>query len=225
MNKQDQKKLQNEECSKTEALDVKRAEENAQEIAKQYSSRTKRMFKAVRKSNTNLFMSIKEAYDALYVPEAKTNSTEMLAYNHYKLEVLTVCDRSSFNKIVSICSNELIMTNLARLPVAWSTLSKLDCLLKTEDVSVHQKFIDLLDQDQINIKSTASSIAKLFALDDEEDEDAVVSSEPVVTYDSSLFSEADLVKLDEAFDTLIALGFKIEDVAEESAEVDEETSE
>ena len=53
----------------------------------------------------------------------------------------------------------------------------------------------------------------------------LISCFTVDSVNSSLFSEADLVKLDEAFDTLIALGFKIEDVAEESAEVDEETSE
>jgi hypothetical protein len=219
MNKQDQKKLQREERAKTAALEAQRAVESAQETAKPFADNTKKALNAVRKSNSSLFVSIKEAYDALYVPEADTDSTEMLAFNHYKLEVLALFDRSSFNKCLRICKNDLIMSNLDRLPVAWSTLSKIDSILSSDE-SLHSVFIEMLDANEINVKSTENSVIKSFSVsdDDEEDEDAdcVESTEPVVTYDSSKFSETELVKLREAFATLEELGFTIEDQSTES---------
>jgi hypothetical protein len=149
MNKQNQKKLKNEEMRKTAEVQAERAQKSAQEFAKPFATSTRRAFSAVRKGNTNLFVSIKEAYDALFVPEVASNSEELLPWSHYKLEVLTFCDRSSFNKIVSICQNDLIMTNLDRLPAAWSTLSKLNALLSTDDKSVAKHFIKSLDSAEI----------------------------------------------------------------------------
>lgn len=218
MNKQDQLKLQREERSKTAAVEAQRAVESAQETAKPFADNTKKALSSVRKSNTSLFVSIQEAYKALYVPEAKTDAPEMLAFNHYKLEVLAVFDRSSFNKCVRICKNDLIMSNLARLPVAWSTLSKLDSIL-TSDESLHSVFIEKLDANEINVQSTENSVIKSFSVteaEEDEDADCVESTEPVVTYDSSKFTETQLVKLREAFATLEELGFTIEDQSVES---------
>ena len=223
MNKQDQKQLQNEERRLTKQIEATRAEESAQETAKPFAHNTKQALKAVRKSNTSLFVSIQEAYKALYVPEAKPDSAELLAFNHYKTDVLAVFDRSSFNKCVRICQNDLIMSNLARLPAAWSTLSKIDSILTSDD-ELQSVFIELLDTNEINALSTESSVVQSFtaatADDDEveEEEDAVEPSEPVVTYNSSKFTESELVKLRKAFATLESLGFYIEDQSAESEE-------
>jgi hypothetical protein len=111
------------------------------------------------------------------------------------------------------------MSNLDRLPVAWSTLSKIDSILSSDE-SLHSVFIEKLDADEINVKSSENSVIKSFSVsdDEEEDEDAdcVESTEPVVTYDSTKFSESELVKLREAFATLEELGFTIEDQSAES---------
>ena len=225
MNKQDQKQLQNEERRLTAKLEATRAVESAQETAKPFADDTKQALKAVRKSSTTLFVSIQEAYKALYVPDAETHSAEMLAFNHYKLEVLAVFDRSSFNKCVRICQNDLIMSNLARLPAAWSTLSKIDSILTSDD-ELQSVFIELLDTNEINALSTESSVVQSFTaatadddeVEEDEEEDAAESSEPVVTYNSSRFTESELVKLRKAFATLESLGFYIEDQSAESEE-------
>jgi hypothetical protein len=220
MNKQNQKKLRNEEMRKTAEVQAERADKSAQESAKPFATSTRRAFSAVRKGNTNLFVSIKKAYDALFVPEVASNSEELLAWQHYRLEVLTFCDRSSFNKIVSICENDLIMTNLDRLPVAWSTLAKIDCLLKTDDDG--ESFIALLDSNEINVTSTASNVVALLTPETEEEEVAPSSSDPIISYDSSLYSEEQLIEIEEALKTLESYGFVIEDVAEVSDEVSDE---
>ena len=223
MNKQDQKQLQNEERRLTAKLEATRAVESAQETAKPFAHNTKQALNAVRKSSTTLFVSIQEAYKALYVPDAETHSAEMLAFNHYKLEVLAVFDRSSFNKCVRICQNDLIMSNLARLPAAWSTLSKIDSILTSDD-ELQSVFIELLDTNEINALSTESSVVQSFTaatadeVEEEEEEDAAESSEPVVTYNSSRFTESELLKLRKAFATLESLGFYIEDQSAESEE-------
>ena len=226
MSKQEVKKENRDQQKKTKILEKERAQEAAEQTAKSYSSKTLRAFSAVRKSNTNLFISIREAYDALFVPGAKTDSNEMLAFNIYKLKVLTVCDRSSFNKIVSICSNDLIMNNLDRLPVAWSTLSKLDAILKTDDEATHEYFIELLDTDKINVKSTANSVVALFSDDDDDEEAAAAaeSHEPVVSYDSRAFTDAQNEQIAEALEALVEVGFTIEDRAAEVEDDNEERS-
>jgi hypothetical protein len=227
MNKQDQKQLQNEERRLTKQIEATRAEESAQETAKPFAHNTKQALKAVRKSNTSLFVSIQEAYKALYVPEAKPDSAELLAFNHYKTDVLAVFDRSSFNKCVRICQNDLIMSNLARLPSAWSTLSKIDSILTSDD-ELQSVFIELLDTNEINVLSAESSVIKSFiaatADDDEveEEEDAVESIEPVVSFDSSNFSDSELAKLDKALVILESLGFYVEDQSAESEELDDD---
>ena len=217
MNKQETKKLQNEQNRKTAEAQKNRAQEAAQETANPFIDNTKHAYNAVRKSNTSLFVSIKEAYEALYVPEAHPDSPEMLAFTIYKSSIISVFDRSSFNKCVRICKNDLIMSNLDRLPVAWSTLSKLDSIL-TSDESLHSVFIEKLDSNEINVRSTENAVIKMFTKNDEEDEDAdcVESTEPVVTYDSTKFTETQLVKLRKAFKTLEELGFTIEDQSAES---------
>jgi len=217
MNKQETQKLQNEQNRKTAEAQKNRAQEAAQETANPFIDNTKHAYNAVRKSNTSLFVSIKEAYEALYVPEAHPDSPEMLAFTIYKSSIISVFDRSSFNKCVRICKNDLIMSNLDRLPVAWSTLSKLDSIL-TSDESLHSVFIEKLDSNEINVRSTENAVIKMFTKNDEEDEDAdcVESTEPVVTYDSTKFTETQLVKLRKAFKTLEELGFTIEDQSAES---------
>ena len=215
MNKQETKKLQNEQNRKTAEAQKNRA--RAQETANPFIDNTKHAYNAVLKSNTSLFVSIKAAYEALYVPEAHPDSPEMLAFTIYKSSIISVFDRSSFNKCVRICKNDLIMSNLDRLPVAWSTLSKLDSIL-TSDESLHSVFIEKLDSNEINVRSTENAVIKMFTKNDEEDEDAdcVESTEPVVTYDSTKFTETQLVKLRKAFKTLEELGFTIEDQSAES---------
>ena len=217
MNKQEAKKLQNEQNRKTAEAQKNRAQEVAQETANPFIDNTKHAYNAVRKSNTSLFVSIKAAYEALYVPEAHPDSPEMLAFTIYKSSIISVFDRSSFNKCVRICKNDLIMSNLDRLPVAWSTLSKLDSIL-TSDESLHSVFIEKLDSNEINVRSTENAVIKMFTKNDEEheDEDSVESSEPVVTYDSSKFTKTQLAKLRKAFKTLEELGFTIEDQSAES---------
>jgi hypothetical protein len=192
-----------------------------EQLAKQYADKTKRVFSAMRKNNTTLFFSIREAYDAIFETEYKWNAKENSAWQHYRIEVLKFCDTSSFNKIVSICQNDLIMKNLARLPVAWSTLSTLNVLLKTDDESVAETFVEFLDTNKITVTSTAKSIVDLFRSESAEEPDPV-SQEPKITYDSSIYDEDQLEQIDEAFSILEALGFVIEDVAEESQEVSEE---
>jgi hypothetical protein len=217
MNKQETKKLQNEQNRKTAEAQKNRAQELAQETANPFIDNTKHAYNAVLKSNTSLFVSIKAAYEALYVPEAHPDSPEMLAFTIYKSSIISVFDRSSFNKCVRICKNDLIMSNLDRLPVAWSTLSKLDSIL-TSDESLHSVFIEKLDSNEINVRSTENAVIKMFTKNDEEDEDAdcVESTEPVVTYDSTKFTGTQLVKLRKAFKTLEELGFTIEDQSAES---------
>ena len=188
--------------------------------------KTKRVFNNVRKSNTTLFETIREAYDDIFDPEHPVASKKNLQWRRYRLEVEQFCDKSSLNKIVSICQNDLIMKNLARLPVAWSTLSALNVLLKTDDKSVAKTFVEFLDTDKINVLSTAKSIVDLFRPESAETEEAEeadpVSQEAKITYNSSVYTEDKLAQIEEALSILEALGFVIEDVAEESQEVSEE---
>lgn len=183
--------------------------------------KTKRVFNNVRKSNTTLFETIREAYDDLFDSEHPVAHKQNLQWRRYRLEVEEFCDKSSLNKIVSICQNDLIMKNLARLPVAWSTLSTLNVLLKTDDEIVAETFVEFLDTDKITVISTAKSIVDLFRPEPAEEADPV-SQEPKITYDSSVYTEDQLEQIDEAFSILEALGFVIEDVAEASQEVSEE---
>jgi hypothetical protein len=193
-----------------------------EKLAKKYANKTKRAFSAIRKNNTTLFVSIREAYDAIFDTEHKWNTKENSAWQHYRVEVLKFCDKSSFNKIFSICQNDLIMSNLDRLPVAWSTLSTIDVLLKTddEDETVADLFVEYLDADKITVTSTAKSIVDLFRPETEPADP--VSEEPKITYDSSVYSDEQLEQIQEAFSILEALGFVIEDAAEVSEEVSEE---
>ena len=183
--------------------------------------KTKRVFNNVRKSNTTLFETIREAYDDIFDPEHPVASKQNLQWRRYRLEVEEFCDKSSLNKIVSICQNDLIMKNIDRLPVAWSTLSTLNVLLKTDDETVAETFVEFLDTDKITVTSTAKSIVDLFRPESAEEADPV-SQEPKITYNSSVYTEDQLEQIDEAFSILEALGFVIEDIAEESQEVSEE---
>lgn len=183
---------------------------------------TKRVFKNVRKSNTTLFVTIREAYDALFDDEYPASHKQNLQWRRYRLEVEECCDKSSLNKIVSICQNDLIMKNIDRLPIAWSTLSTLDVLLKTDDETVAETFVGFLDSAEITVSSTAKSIVALFRPEAEEAEEAEKvdppSQEPKITYDSSIYTDEQLEQIEEALSTLEALGFVIEDVAEVSEE-------
>ena len=221
MNKQDIKKLKNEAKRKTADLQEKRAKEAAQPFV----DSTFGALNAIRKSNSSLFVSFKEAYDALYVPEVDPDSTEMAAFNHYRVDVLTRFDRSSFNKCLRICKNDLIMSNLDRLPVAWSTLSMLDRLLSTEDRSIAKTFVKLLDSGKIKAKSSAKCIRDL--LTPEKEPKKVPTSLTVVFYSDqiALMSEEDRTVFEEASASLESIGFKMKDMSKKTKEaVNDEAS-
>lgn len=187
--------------------------------------KTKRVFNNVRKSNTTLFETIREAYDDIFDSEYPVAHKKNLQWRRYRLEVEEFCDKSSLNKIVSICQNDLIMKNLARLPVAWSTLSKLNVLLNTDDKSVAKTFVELLDADKINVISTAKSIVEL--LDPETEPKKTPTSLTVVFYSDqiALMSEADRTVFEEASASLESIGFVMKDMCKKTVEaVNEEAS-
>lgn len=186
--------------------------------------KTKRVFNNVRKSNTTLFETIREAYDDIFDPEHPVASKKNLQWRRYRLEVEEFCDKSSLNKIVSICQNDLIMKNLARLPVAWSTLSTLNTLLKTDDESVAETFVEFLDTDKINVLSTAKSVSDLLTTKTGK---KVPTSLTVVFYSEkiALMSEEDRTVFEEASASLESIGFKMKDMSKKTKEaVKEEAS-
>ena len=186
--------------------------------------KTKRVFNNVRKSNTTLFETIREAYDDIFDPEHPVASKKNLQWRRYRLEVEQFCDKSSLNKIVSICQNDLIMKNLARLPVAWSTLSALNVLLKTDDKSVAKNFVEFLDTDKINVLSTAKSVVDLLTTKTAK---KVSTSLTVVFYSDqiALMSEEDRTVFEEASAALSSIGFKMKDMCKKTKEaVNEEAS-
>ena len=187
--------------------------------------KTKRVFNNVRKSNTTLFETIREAYDDLFDSEHPVAHKQNLQWRRYRLEVEEFCDKSSLNKIVSICQNDKIMKNLDRLPVAWSTLSKLNVLLNTDDKTVAKTFIELLDADKINVISTAKSIVEL--LTPETDAKKQSTSLTVVFYSDQIdqMNEEDRKVFEEASAALVAIGFVMKDMCKKTVEaVKEEAS-
>jgi len=184
--------------------------------------KTKRVLNRVRKSNTNLFVTIREAYDDLFDSEHPVAHKKNLQWRRYRLEVEEFCDKSSLNKIVNICQNDLIMKNIDRLPPAWSTLSALNVLLKT-DKSVATTFVELLDADKINVISTAKSIVDLLT----PTRSKKASSSLTIIYYSdqiALMSEEDRTVFEEASASLAAIGFKMRDMCKKTKEVKGEAS-
>ena len=187
--------------------------------------KTKRVFNNVRKSNTTLFETIREAYDDLFDSEHPVAHKQNLQWRRYRLEVEEFCDKSSLNKIVSICQNDKIMKNLDRLPVAWSTLSKLNVLLNTDDKTVAKTFIELLDADKINVISTAKSIVELLTPVTEAKKQS--TSLTVVFYSDQIdqMNEEDRKVFEEASAALVAIGFVMKDMCKKTVEaVKEEAS-
>ena len=187
--------------------------------------KTKRVFNNVRKSNTTLFETIREAYDDLFDSEHPVAHKQNLQWRRYRLEVEEFCDKSSLNKIVSICQNDKIMKNLDRLPVAWSTLSKLNVLLNTDDKTVAKTFIELLDADKINVISTAKSIVEL--LESADPAKKTPTSLTVVFYSDQIdqMNEEDRKVFEEASAALVAIGFVMKDMCKKTVEaVKEEAS-
>jgi hypothetical protein len=187
--------------------------------------KTKRVFNNVRKSNTTLFETIREAYDDLFDSEHPVAHKQNLQWRRYRLEVEEFCDKSSLNKIVSICQNDKIMKNLDRLPVAWSTLSKLNVLLNTDDKTVAKTFIELLDADKINVISTAKSIVELLTPETEAKKQS--TSLTVVFYSDQIdqMNEEDRKVFEEASASLVAIGFVMKDMCKKTVEaVKEEAS-
>ena len=187
--------------------------------------KTKRVFNNVRKSNTTLFETIREAYDDLFDSEHPVAHKQNLQWRRYRLEVEEFCDKSSLNKIVSICQNDKIMKNLDRLPVAWSTLSKLNVLLNTDDKTVAKTFIQLLDADKINVISTAKSIVELLTPVTEAKKQS--TSLTVVFYSDQIdqMNEEDRKVFEEASAALVAIGFVMKDMCKKTVEaVKEEAS-
>ena len=180
--------------------------------------KTKRVFNNVRKSNTTLFETIREAYDDLFDSEHPVAHKQNLQWRRYRLEVEEFCDKSSLNKIVSICQNDKIMKNLDRLPVAWSTLSKLNVLLNTDDKTVAKTFIELLDADKINVISTAKSIVELLTPETEAKKQS--TSLTVVFYSDQIdqMNEEDRKVFEEASAALVAIGFVMKDMCKKTVE-------
>ena len=167
-------------------------------------------------------MTIREAYEDLFDSEHSVASKKNLQWRRYRLEVEQFCDKSSLNKIVSICQNELIMKNIDLLPVAWSTLSALNVLLKT-DKSVAKTLVELLDADKINVTSTAKSIVDLLTTKTDK---KTSTSLTIVFYSNqiALMSEEDRTIFEEASASLAAIGFKMKDMCKKTKEVKEEAS-
>ena len=204
---------------KTQAAtnEVNAAAEEAKKLASKHVKKTKRAFDAMRKNNTTLFFTIRDAYNALFNEEHAASSTENAAFRHYRIDVESFCDKSSFNKIISICKNDLIMKNLDRLPVAWSTLSKLNVLLKTDDKSVAKTFIKLLDKNKITVTSTATSIVELLT---PKTEPKKTSSSLTVVFYSDLInemSEEQRTVFADACAALESLGFEMKDMCKKTA--------
>lgn len=221
MNKQESKKLKNEQKRKTAELQEKRAKA----LANEHAVKTERAFNNLRKNNSSLFVVIREAYDAMFDKDHEASSKENAAWRHYKIDCELFCDKSSFNKIVGICKNDLIMKNLDRLPVAWSTLSKLNVLLNTDDKTVAKTFTELLDSAKITATSTANSIVEL--LTPETEAKKTPSSLTVVFYSDAinLMNEKDRKVFKEASAALVAIGFKMKDMCKKTVEaVKEEAS-
>lgn len=223
MDKQDVKKLKNEAKRKTAVLEAERADQAAKQLASEHVAKTKRVFNAMRKSNTTLFVTIREAYEAMFNKEHPASSKENAAWRHYRIDVELFCDKSSLNKIVSICKNDLIMKNIDRLPPAWSTLSMLNSLLKTDN-SVAKTLVELLDADKINVTSTAKSIVDILTTKTGK---KVATSLTVIFYSDqiALMSEEDRQVFEEASASLESIGFKMKDMSKKTKEaVKEEAS-
>ena len=224
MDKQDVKKLKNEAKRKTAVLEAERADQAAKQLASEHVAKTKRVFNAMRKSNTTLFVTIREAYEAMFNKEHPASSKENAAWRHYRIDVELFCDKSSLNKIVSICQNDLIIKNIDRLPTAWSTLSALNTLLKTDDKSVAKNFVEFLDTDKITVTSTAKSIVDLLTTKTAK---KVSTSLTVVFYSDqiALMSEEDRTVFEEASASLESIGFVMKDMCKKTVEaVNEEAS-
>ena len=192
------------------------------EVTMTHVRNTKRVFKNVRKSNTTLFVTIREAYDDLFDSEHSVAHKKNLQWRRYRFEVEEFCDKSSLNKIVNICQNDLIMKNIDRLPPAWSTLSALNVLLKT-DKSVAKTLVELLDTDKITVTSTAKSIVALLTTKTGK---KASTSLTIVFYSNqiALMSEEDRTIFEEASASLAAIGFKMKDMCKKTKKVKEEAS-
>lgn len=187
-------------------------------LFKPYARKTVTQFNKVRKNNTSLFDSIQIAYVDLY---ENAEDKKKLDWREYKLAVERVCDKSTLNKIVRICRNNIVMSNLDKLPLSWATLSKVVVAIEDKDSGAERTttLLDKISEEEITASSTAKEIIDLL-IPPVENQDAV-STEPVVKFDSSNYSDEELEKLNEAIDVLESLGFTIEDKATESVESDD----
>lgn len=183
-----------------------------------YARKTVSQFKKVRKNNASLFESIRSAHVDLY---ENSEDKKKLDWREYKLAVERVCDKSTLNKIVRICRNNIVMSNLDKLPLSWATLSKVVVAIEDKDSGAERTttLLDKISEEEITASSTAKEIIELL-IPPVENQD-VVSTEPVVKFDSSNYSDEELKKLNEAIDVLESLGFTIEDKATESVESDD----
>ena len=187
-------------------------------LFKPYARKTVTQFNKVRKNNTSLFDSIQIAYVDLY---ENSEDKKKLDWREYKLAVERVCDKSTLNKIVRICRNNIVMSNLDKLPLSWATLSKVVVAIEDKDSGAERTttLLDKISEEEITASSTAKEIID-WLIPPVENQD-VVSTEPVVKFDSSNYSDEELEKLNEAIDVLESLGFTIEDKATESVESDD----
>ena len=161
--------------------------------------------KQYRASNRNVFDVVKQTYDAL-----QQEKPEYL--KAYKL--LVDMDRSTINKIIKIVSNDIIMSNLDKLPVSWGTL----CLLTSLK---DDKLQSLIDAETITKSSTQSEIRLVKDGKTNSGNDYVnTTAYPnfmVIDLDVLSLSKKDRLKVEGLLSELTDYGFEIAGVAKEVA--------
>ena len=147
---------------------IKKEVENAARI-------TVEGFENYNDARGNLFDKIRESLEILdgqkNPSKAEKEYKSKLAPNGEDRKKTTdgVVDRSTLNKIIKICRNDVIVENLYRLPESWGTLA----YLATEEVAVILE--ELIDQKAIGVSFSLSECKEAVAAFFNKD---LVSSEP-----------------------------------------------
>jgi len=161
--------------------------------------------KQYRASNRNVFDVVKQTYDAL-----QQEKPEYL--KAYKL--LVDMDRSTINKIIKIVSNDIIMSNLDKLPVSWGTL----CLLTSLK---DDKLQSLIDAKTITKSSTQSEIRLVKDGNNNSDDGYVTTTAypnfMVIDLNVLSLNKKDRLKVEGLLSELTDYGFEIDGVAKEVA--------
>jgi hypothetical protein len=146
-------------------------------------------------SSKILFEAFRGAYDAMY--EAHRND-----WKKFRLDL--ECDASTINKMIKIVQSDFVMTNLHRLPNAWSTLYKISKLARDHAEALNRA----LDEGELTRRSNLGVVTKLIC-----PEIKARDSRPVLRYDSRTIDPIQLVKLLKLAIQLEALGVLCKDRA------------